>query len=185
MPRDQIECATMTTSLLAEWDNFYVITGSAAAGLTGLTFVVIALSADAKKASLRGLRAYVTPTIVHFSAVLALAAYLSMPHQGVLSLSLGFAAAGGAGLIYVVLTGVGIRRIASDYIPVHEDWIWNVVLPAVVYGSLLACAFLIWRRPEASMYCVATDSLLLMFIGIHNAWDIAVWNSVRKQDDSR
>jgi len=32
----------MTESLLAEWDNFYVITGSASAGLAGLTFVVIA-----------------------------------------------------------------------------------------------------------------------------------------------
>jgi hypothetical protein len=79
----------MTTALLAEWDNFYVITGSSAAGLTGLTFVVIALSADAKRVNVSGLRTYVTPTIVHFGAVLALAAYLSMPHQGALSLSSG------------------------------------------------------------------------------------------------
>jgi hypothetical protein len=27
-------------------------------------------------------------------------------------------------------------------------------------------------------------SLLLMFIGIHNAWDVAVWNTVRKKEDS-
>ena len=32
----------MEASLLAGWENFYVITGSAAGGLTGLTFVVIA-----------------------------------------------------------------------------------------------------------------------------------------------
>jgi len=31
----------MPKSPLAEWDNFYVIVGSAAAGLTGLTFVVM------------------------------------------------------------------------------------------------------------------------------------------------
>jgi len=173
----------MTTSLLAEWDNFYVITGSSAGGLTGLTFVVIALSADAKRVNLRGLRAYVTPTIVHFGAVLALAAYLSMPHQGVLSLSLGFGAAGVAGLVYVAGIGKSIGRVASEYIPVHEDWIWNVILPAIVYGALLAGAFLIWRRPEQSMYGVAAVSVLLMFIGIHNAWDIAVWNAVRKPED--
>ena len=174
----------MTAALLAEWANFYVITGSAAAGLTGLTFVVIALSAEAKRVNLRGLRTFVTPTIVHFGAVLALAGYLSMPHQGVLSLSLGFGLAGFAGLIYVAGIAVSIGRIASEYVPVHEDWIWNVVLPAMVYGALLAMALLIWRRPEVSMYGVAAVSLLLMFIGIHNAWDIAVWNSVRKQDDS-
>jgi hypothetical protein len=174
----------MTTSLVAEWDNFYVITGSAAAGLTGLTFVVIALSADAKRVSMDGLRAYVTPTIVHFGAVLALAAYLSMPRHGVLSLSVGFGAAGAAGLAYSAYIAVSIRRIASDYSPVHEDWIWNVALPAIVYGALLALAFLIWRLPTLSMYGAAVASVLLMFIGIHNAWDIAVWNTVRNRSDS-
>jgi hypothetical protein len=175
----------MTASLLAEWDNFYVITGSASAGLAGLTFVVIALSADAKRANLRGLRAYVTPTIVHFGTVLALAAYLSMPHQSEFSLSLGFGAAGLAGLSYVIQTAFGIRRIAGDYAPVHEDWIWNVVLPAMAYAVLFAAAFLIWSRLEACLYGVAAVSVLLMFIGIHNAWDVAVWNSVRRQDDGR
>ena len=173
----------MTSSLLAEWENFYVITGSSAAGLTGLTFVVIALSADAKRVSLAGMRAYLTPTIVHFGAVLALAAYLSMPHHTVLSLSLGFGCAGAAGLWYVAAVAVGIRRIASDYSPLHEDWIWNAVLPAIVYGALLGCAILIWRLPEACMYGGAAVSVLLMFIGIHNAWDIAVWNSVRRKDE--
>jgi hypothetical protein len=174
----------MTTSLVAEWDNFYVITGSSAAGLTGLTFVVIALSADAKRVSIEGLRAYVTPTIVHFGAVLALAAYLSMPHQGMLSLSVGFGAAGAAGLAYIAHIARNIRRVASDYAPVHEDWIWNVVLPGIVYVALFALAFLIWRLPTSSMYGAAVVSILLMFIGIHNAWDIAVWNTVRNRSDS-
>jgi hypothetical protein len=174
----------METSLLAEWDNFYVITGSAAAGLTGLTFVVIALVSDTKRVNLRGLRAYVTPTIVHFGAVLALAAYLSMPHQSVFTLSLGFGAAGVAGLVYVAVIAATIARVSSQYAPVREDWIWNVILPGAVYGALLATAFLIWPRPEESMYGVAAVSMLLMFIAIHNAWDIAVWHSVRKEDDS-
>jgi hypothetical protein len=170
-------------SLVADWDNFYVITGSAAAGLTGLTFVVIALAADSKRVNLNGLRAYVTPTIVHFGTVLALAAYLSMPHQAVLSLSVGFGACGLAGLIYIGVIAKKIGRIAPEYMPVHEDWIWNVILPAICYGALVAIAFLIWRRPEQCMYGVAVVSLLLMFIGIHNAWDIAVWNSVRKKEE--
>src|SRR5450432_2263172 len=117
----------MTASLLEGWENFYVIAGSSAAGLTGLTFVVIALASDAKRVSHRGLRAYVTPTIVHFGAVLALSGYLSMPHQGLLTLSLGLGAAGLAGLIYVAFIAASIARIASDYVPVREDWIWNVI----------------------------------------------------------
>src|SRR5256885_17016836 len=86
----------MDASPLAGWENFYVIVGSSAGGLTGLTFVVIALIRDAARVQPTGLHAFVTPTIVHFGAALALAAYLSMPHQSVPTLS------GGGG-------GVGVR----------------------------------------------------------------------------
>jgi hypothetical protein len=175
----------MTTSLLADWDNFYVITGSSAAGLSGLTFVVIALSADTRRPNVRGLRVYVTPIIVHFGAVLALAVYLTMPHQNVLALSLGLGVAGFAGVLYVASVAANIRRVGSDYVPVREDWIWNVILPGLAYATLLTAAFLIWRRPEECLYGIGAVSVALMFIGIHNAWDVAVWNSVRKQDEPK
>lgn len=173
----------MELSPLSGWDNFYVIAGSSAAGLTGLTFVVISLSAGARRVNALGLHTFVTPTIVHFGAVLALAAYLSMPRHGRLSLSLGLGAAGLAGLIYAAALRARMHRLASEYSPVAEDWIWNVILPAIVYGALLIEALLIWRWPQQSMYGVAAAVVLLMIIGIHNAWDIAVWNTVRRPVD--
>jgi hypothetical protein len=172
----------MAPSMLAGWENFYVITGSAAAGLTGLTFVVIALAANRRGMTTTGLRAFVTPTIVHFCTVLALAAFLNVPGQNAMSLSIGFGAAGGAGLIYGCVIAVSMRRIGSRYVPVGEDWLWHVILPTVVYGALLAMAFL--TRTEQGLYGVATVSMLLLIIGIHNAWDVAVSISVRPQPDS-
>jgi len=169
------------SSPLAGWDNFYVIAGSSAAGLTGLTFVVIALAADAHRVREEGLRCFVTPTIVHFGVVLALAAFMSMPNQSQLSLSLLFGAIGIGGLIYIGSIAAGIRALSSDYVPGREDWIWNAILPAIVYASLLAIAILIWLLPKPSMYGVAAAVVLLMITGIHNAWDIAVWNSTRKE----
>jgi hypothetical protein len=171
----------MMQSPLAGWDNFYVIAGSAAAGLTGLTFVVITLAADANRVREEGLRCFVTPTIVHFGVVLALSAFLSMPNQSHTSLSLAFGAIGLGGLAYVGSIAAGIRALQSDYVPAREDWIWNAILPAIVYGSLLAMALLIWRQPSASLYGVAAAIMLLMIAGIHNAWDIAVWNTTRKE----
>src|SRR2546430_2237124 len=100
----------MEGTLLAGWENFYVIVGSCAGGLTGLTFVVIALIRDVQRPTGTGLRAFLTPTIVHFGGVLALAAYLSMPHQGVMSLSVGFAVAGLVGLIYGGAIAAHMRR---------------------------------------------------------------------------
>ena len=173
----------MDTSPLTGWDNFYVIAGSSAAGLTGLTFIVITLAAEARRVNANGLRIFITPTIVHFSAVLGAAAFLSMPRQTVLSLSWGCGLAGAAGILYVGMIGASIRRMASVYLPVREDWIWNVVLPAAAYGCLGAVAFLVWHWPVRSLYGVAAALVLLLFVGIHNAWDIAVWNSLRKPDE--
>ncbi|MGH8275238.1 MAG: hypothetical protein ACRETH_00930 [Steroidobacteraceae bacterium] len=73
-----------------------------------------------------------------------------------------------------------MRRQGSRYVPVREDWLWNVTLPSLVYGSLLAMAVLIWYRPIPALYGVATASLILLFIGIRNAWDIAVWMTTNK-----
>jgi hypothetical protein len=174
----------MALSSLADWSNFYVIVGSAAGGLTGLTFVVIALVSESRRVNTTGLRAFVTPTIVHFGTVLALAAYLSVPRQSVISLSTGFAAAGIAGLSYIGVVAASMHRVATQYVAVYEDWLWNVIAPAVVYGVLLAMAFLSWSHLEHSLYGVGAVLVLLLFIGIRNAWDVAVWHSVKKQPDS-
>ena len=170
----------MESSPLAGWDNFYVIAGSSAAGLTGLTFIVITLAAEAHRLNPNGLSIYITPTIVHFAAVLGAAAFLSMPHHTVLSVSLGCGLAGIAGLSYVGLITSRMRRVTA-YMPVLEDWIWHSILPGIAYGSLLAVAFFIWCWPARSMYAIAAGFVLLMIAGIHNAWDIAVWNILHRR----
>jgi hypothetical protein len=152
----------MDASPLAGWENFYVITGSSAGGLTGLTFVVIALVRDAQGVRPAGVRMFVTPTIVHFSAVLGLAAFLSMPWRGVLGLSVGFGVAG------------------VEYAPVWEDWTWHAILPGIAYALLLIAADLIWHERMQGLYAAAAASLILLFSGIHNAWDIAVWMTLKK-----
>ena len=174
----------MESALLAGWDNFYVITGGAAGGLTGLTFVVITLSADARRVALVGVKSFITPTIVHFGIVLSLAAYLTMPRHTALTLSLGLGIVGLAGLTYMGAIALGIHRMKGSYVPGLEDWIWNVILPALCFCALLTMAFLFSTMPKQCPYGVAAAIMLLMIVGIHNAWDIAVWNSIKKQESS-
>ena len=176
----------MDASPVAGWENFYVIVGSAAGGLTGLTFVVIALIREVLQRGTQpaGLSAFVTPTIVHFGGLLALAAFMSMPHQHVLTLSIGLGLAGIAGVSYGAAIAANMRRQGTQYIPVLEDWIWNVILPTFAYGCLLLTAVFIWTWPAETLYGVALLSLLLLFIGIRNAWDIAVWMSFYRPGDT-
>jgi hypothetical protein len=160
---------------LKEWETFYVITGSAGGALTGLQFVVIALRTDViAEAGEGAVRAFATPNVLHFCGVLLVAAILSIPHQTAITLALCLAAfgIGGVGLsTWVVIQG----RRQSAYQPVLSDWVWHVALPLVAYASVAVAAGVLLARPEAALDVVGAASLLLLFIGIRNAWDSAVW----------
>jgi hypothetical protein len=162
-------------SLLTAWESFYVIVGSSAAALTGLQFVVIALVAETKRRStMREIDAFGTPTIVHFGAVLLVSSILSAPWPSLTSASIPLGICGLLGLIY---GSVVIRRARrqTGYQPVLEDWIWHAALPLVAYAGLLAAALAMVRDALASLFVVAGTALLLLFIGIHNAWDTVTY----------
>jgi hypothetical protein len=157
---------------LAEWQNFYVIVGSAAGGLTGLQFVVMALIADmplGAEESGAG-TAFSTPSIMHFSTVLLLAAVLVMPWHVVAGVAIISSLAGLVGTMYMIVTAWRLRAQQS-YKPVMEDWFFRVVLPTAAYISLTASAYLIRFVVRTALFGVASAALLLLFIGIHNAWD--------------
>jgi hypothetical protein len=161
---------------LAGWDNFYVIIGSAAAALTGLQFVVTALIGDGsrKTAARDALDAFGTPTVVHFCFVLLMAATLTAPWP---SLSVVSDAVGACGIGGVGYTAIVMRRARkqSTYAPVLEDWIWHVMLPLVAYLIVAVSAAELRRHERDALFGVAGGALLLLFIGIHNAWDSAVF----------
>ncbi len=162
---------------LESWANFYVIVGSSAGGLTGLTFVVIALVADAHSVRLTGLRAFITPTIVHFGSALALSALMNVPGQSATSLGICLGVFGLGGLIYSAGTARQVYRATNNtnYKPVAEDWIWNAMLPSVTYAVLFIAGLVLSVHTPTALYLTAAASMVLLIIGIHNAWDIAVW----------
>jgi hypothetical protein len=157
------------------WENFYVITGSSAAGLTGLTFVVIALASEASMVRLSGLRAFITPIVIHFGSVLWIASVLSIPGHTTLSLSIGLIATGMTLTIYGVVTIYRMYASRKLYAPALQDWIWNATLPSLCCLSLLAAGALVIGHAVQALYLVGAVTLAMLFIGVHNAWDLAVW----------
>src|SRR5580658_8364505 len=93
-----------TLAAIKGWENFYVIAGSSASGLTGLTFVVIALAADAKMVRLSGLRTFITPIVIHFGSVLWIASVLSIPGHTALSLEISLSVTAAALTLYSAVT---------------------------------------------------------------------------------
>src|SRR5690349_10888345 len=75
---------SMMKGLLSNWQNFYMIMGTAAATLTGLMFVATTLPAGLdthESIANAGIATFNTPTVVQFCTVLLLAGMLSAPWQ--------------------------------------------------------------------------------------------------------
>ena len=162
---------------ISDWETFYVIVGSAGGALLGLLFVVVALVADrARATSSRGLSAFTTPSMFHFINVLAIAALMTMPRKGLGSLEvllLLLAVIGGT------ITTLAIVHIVQfeDYKPVLEDWTWHGLIPGVAYVVILVAAIVLRSETELALYLVGAASLTLLFVGIHNAWDVALYSA--------
>jgi hypothetical protein len=165
-------------SQLAAWQTFFFLIGSSAAALTGLQFVVIALIADSRrKATTREIQAFGTPTIVHFGAVLLLSAMISAPWHSLSRLALGIGFYGFGGFLYVLITFLRARRLKS-YRLVFADWLWHVGMPLVSYAVAIVAAFFIPDQAHRSLFLVGFSALMLLFIGIHNAWDAVTYITI-------
>jgi len=173
---------------LAGWENFYVIVGSSAGALIGLQFVVITLIAD--RATGRGQAqaggAFATPTIVHFGMVLFLAGILTMPWRGSSVVEVCWGALGVAGIVYELIT-IRRMRLQTIYIPVFEDWIFHAVFPSAAYVTLAASAYAAREHARGATFAIAAAALLLLLVGIHNAWDAVTYHLFhvgRPRDDT-
>lgn len=163
---------------LAAWETFFFLIGSSGAALTGLQFVVIALIADSRrKATTREIQAFGTPTIVHFCAVLLLSAMISAPWHSLSRLALVIGLYGASGFLYVLITFLRARRLKS-YRLVFEDWLWHMGLPLLAYAVALAAAFFIRDYVHRSLFAIGFSALMLLFIGIHNAWDSVTYITI-------
>ena len=165
----------MDQSILATWEAFYVIIGSSAAALTGLQFVVIALVSErSSRRAASTMAAFATPTVVHFGAVLLLSAILSAPWPGLRFPDMLVGVMGIAGVVHAVITILRARR-QTLYVPVLEDWIWHGTLPSLAYANLFAAALMLATRTDFALFLCGGSAVLLVFIGIHNAWDTATY----------
>jgi hypothetical protein len=170
------------TSPFSAWENFYVIVGSAGGALTGLQFVVIALLTDLRKRRTTDqIDAFATPTVVHFCAVLLVSSIVSVPWQRLTSAAIPLDVSGGWGMIYTAIVFYRVSKQA-DYKPVFEDWLFHTALPFVAYAMILAAGITLASHTVDAQFGVASAMLLLLFIGVHNAWDTVTYIATEKGD---
>ena len=167
------------------WENFYVIVGSSAGALIGLQFVVITLIADKPIAPglAQAADAFATPTIVHFGTVLLLSAVLSAPWHGIGNAAVLWGLVGFVGIVYAVIVARRLQ-VQTAYKPQFEDWLFHSLLPFAAYTMLAVLAFAARSHVRGALFGVGAASLLLLFIGIHNAWDAVTYHVFVKKTDN-
>ena len=171
-------------SALGPWSNFYVIIGSSAAALTGLMFVVITLVAGRPRETMQdGLATFSTPTVVHFGAALWVSAILCAPWRSLTYVAVLLGVTGLFGVVYVSRLMLRTKRLTA-YRAEVDDWIWYTILPLVAYVSIGVVAILLTAVPGGLLFVLAGAVLLLIFIGIHNAWDIVTYLAVDQAPSS-
>jgi hypothetical protein len=158
-------------SILEQWGSFYTIVGAAAGALIGLQFIVVVLVAE--RPTLRGSMAgaaFATPTIVHFSAALLVSALLRVPWQTITLVTVLLGLMGFSGIVYMMIVNRHIRE-QSVYQPAFEDWLFHTILPLATYFVIVLSALVTPFETRKALFGVGGATLLLLFIGIHNAWD--------------
>jgi len=126
--------------LLHDWHDFYLLVGTASATLVGLMFVAASIGSSIFDEDHRaGLTAFITPTVVHFAAVLFTCLLINIPTQSWRTLG-GLIGAGGlAGAIYcgrLVVSMVIRHRFNVDLI----DRLFYALLPLLGYLLALTAA---------------------------------------------
>jgi hypothetical protein len=169
----------MLSELIHAWHDFYVLLGTASATLVGLMFVSATIGAQVFTEENRaGMRAFLSPTVVHFSAVLFICILAAIPSQTWRTLAALLATSGLSGIAYSVRVWVQLfvrRRFEVDVI----DRVFYALIPALGYLLILASVFLLFKESASGLDLLAAALITLLLAGIRNAWDMTIWIVIR------
>jgi hypothetical protein len=168
-------------AMLRAWETYYLIVGTAAGALTGLQFVVLTLITESGilRGSGASLAAFGSPNVVHFCAALLASAVMVAPWHDLGGPGAVMTVCGVCGAFYSVAV---MRRAVrqTDYKPVLEDWTWHAALPLLAYSAWIFGGAELARSGDDAPFFVGGAALLLVFIGIHNAWDTVLYVTIQR-----
>src|SRR5438034_5831818 len=164
------------THELETWHEFFLLIGTAGVTLTGLLFVVVSLGPRVvANHHATGVRAFISPNAVFFTTPLVVSALLMIPNLPAKVIGSFLSLGSIASLGYLVYTRAH-QQWQDSKLP-GLDWVWFIGLPTTAYLLLLFAGIAFLFQAVFSIHLVAGVLLLLLVIGIRNAWDLVIWIS--------
>ncbi len=164
--------------VLHDWQNFYMLTGAAAATLIGLLFVAISMAANLNisfENSMEKFRTFVNPVLLYYCQSLFIGCLAVMPLQSLVVL---VCIIGGLGTFNAIL----VLKLCWRLLMVHrndhidlEHWLWNAILPGIVSLLLLGASIAFLFGLNVALLVLASANLLCLAIGLRNTWSLTIW----------
>ncbi len=139
---------TSLADAVRSWHDFYVLLGTAAATLVGLLFVAASVGSSIfTEDKQHALRAFLSPSVVHFSSVLVACLIAIAPVSGWVLLGLLVGADGLFGFVYCGLVWRSMVRHGLSRTIDMQDRLGYAALPAVGYVLVIAAGIaLAWQH---------------------------------------
>jgi hypothetical protein len=125
-----------------------------------------------------GMNGFITPTAVHLGSVLVGSALLAVPTLTPLWLAILLGAGGIAGSLYDIVVAARIWRMNLDL----SDIAFYMALPIVAYVAMVAAAAMVLRHTGPAFEVLAATYVLLLIVGMRNAWDMANFMVTRRPE---
>jgi hypothetical protein len=140
-------------------------------------FVVVTLTAGRESRSVsHGARVYLTPIVLHFAVVVVVSAIATVPDIPGPAVSAMLALCAVVGFAYSVAATIKLFGAGwGKYTPDWSDKCFYGFFPAIAYLGLSGAAGAIWLAPRRAAHAVGAIVLVLLLIGIRNAWDLATF----------
>jgi hypothetical protein len=163
------------------WHDFYLVLGPASAGLIGLLFVVMSLTAGIERSrGLRGAQIYMTPIVFHLGVLVLLSALALFPRMAAPAMGVAAAVCGLLGLAYAAYV---CRAFLSKAVESYDGDLWCYGLAVgLLYLGMIVAAVVILTGQAAGPYLLAVDQIVLFLLMVNNAWDLVVFITPRKED---
>src|ERR1051326_1613695 len=147
---------------LHDWQNFYLMTGTAAATLIGLLFVAVSISVGVNLSAKRindATDTFVTPVLLSYAQVFFISCLGVIPFQGALVPGGILLALGGGNVLLSI-------RVAWRIVVLHRDemdkghWVWHFFIPLLAGVLLVATAIGVLQSQPLSVAGLAIADLL-------------------------